>query len=41
MRCYFCDSVEIVITDAPAGRVIMCLECNANHYELDDNPVSH
>lgn len=40
MRCLKCDSVEIVTHETPAGRVVMCLDCSANYYELDD-PVSH
>jgi len=36
MRCYHCESNDTIINDIPEGRVIICLECGANHIELDE-----
>ena len=39
MLCYFCGSNETLVNDVTVGRVIICLECGANHIELDE-PIS-
>lgn len=36
MRCYFCSSNDTIVNDVSVGRVVLCLECGANHIELDD-----
>jgi hypothetical protein len=36
MRCYFCSSNETIVNDVSVGRVVLCLECGANHLQLDD-----